>query len=140
MMPPQGNNDNVTAYKQGMVLMREGAKALNACIVLTGKVQVFKTVDGQEVVLAEVGPGGVVGEMALIDDAPRMASVRALEPTTVWVVPKATFKRLLAGAPPLMRYILQNFLGNIRATSDRVVKATAVPEGAAEPAGKAEAP
>jgi CRP-like cAMP-binding protein len=121
--PPGANGENVTTYKQGMILMREGARALNACIVLTGKVQVFKTVGDQEVVLAEVGPGGVVGEMALIDDAPRMASVRALEPTSVWVVPKASFTRLLKSSPPLMRYILQNFLRNIRHTSDRVVKA-----------------
>jgi CRP-like cAMP-binding protein len=50
-------------------------------------------------VLAEVGPGEFFGEMALLSTAPRNASVRCKEATTVLGIPKSQFKLLAANVP-----------------------------------------
>jgi CRP-like cAMP-binding protein len=51
--------------------------------------------DGSEQVLGELGVGDYFGEMALLSDAPRTATVRALEPVVTWSLDKASFAELL---------------------------------------------
>jgi CRP/FNR family cyclic AMP-dependent transcriptional regulator len=50
-----------------------------------GHLEVFKRRDDAEVVLGQVGPGECVGEMSFIDMQPRSATVRATQPSELWV-------------------------------------------------------
>jgi CRP-like cAMP-binding protein len=52
-------------------------------------------------VFAVLGPGDCFGEMALLDSAPRNASIRCVEPTTVLSIPKREFGLLAANVPGL---------------------------------------
>ncbi len=61
----------------GTVVFREGDDGDRACVITTGEVEVLKASGSRDVLLAVRGPGDVVGEMALLDAAPRMASIRA---------------------------------------------------------------
>jgi CRP-like cAMP-binding protein len=60
--------------------------------------------------------GGVFGEMALIDDEPRMANTNALTKTVCIVVPGDAFKMKLNAADPLIGALLRVFVENIRST------------------------
>jgi serine/threonine-protein kinase len=79
------------AFPAGALILREGDPGDAAYMIVSGRCRVFRKVDGQEETLLTMGPGEVFGEMALLLEEPRAASVEAAEPVTVLVLDKATF-------------------------------------------------
>ena len=75
----------------GHVLMRQGASGGEMFVIATGGVVVDR--DGHEV--ATLGPGSVVGEMALISEGPRTATVTTTEPSTLFVLAHREFHSLM---------------------------------------------
>ena len=68
----------------GKLLLREGAESDHAYMIESGKVEVFHPLEnGEEEHVAFLGPGQIVGEYGVIDDAPRSASVRAVVRTAL---------------------------------------------------------
>lgn len=65
-------------------------------------------------VLERVGPGGVFGEMALIDDAPRAAAALASQPTEVAVIDKPTFLTLIAEEPEFALQVMKLMAERVR--------------------------
>src|SRR6185436_2134689 len=66
-------------------------------IVLSGRLKVMMSdADGKEVILSILGPGEFFGEMGLIDDSPRSASVVTIEPCELLSIAKRDFKKSLA--------------------------------------------
>lgn len=68
-------------------------------------------------VLDKVGPGGVFGEMALIDDAPRNAAAQASQPTEVAVIDKRTFLTLISEEPEFALQIMKLMAERVRRKS-----------------------
>ena len=68
----------IKGFKSGETVIEEGTKGTSAFIILSGTVGVLKRSGGKEVQLATLGQGQVFGEMGLIEDRPRSATVRAL--------------------------------------------------------------
>jgi len=66
---------------------RENEPADSLFVIEAGRVAILKQWQGQEQLLAELGPGDCFGEMALMDLSPRSASVKALEPTVTIEIP-----------------------------------------------------
>ena len=67
-------------FNVGARLFKEGDAGDVAYLIKSGKVKITKTgEDGQQKVVGLVGSGGIVGEMALIDDQARIATVEAME-------------------------------------------------------------
>jgi serine/threonine-protein kinase len=79
------------AFPAGALILREGDPGDAAYMIVSGRCRAFRRVDGQEETLLTMGPGEVFGEMALLLEEPRAASVEAAEPVTVLVLDKATF-------------------------------------------------
>lgn len=77
-------------FSRGEFIVREGEPGETAYMILRGKCRAFYTVDGMEEVLGTMEAGEVFGEMALLLDEPRAASVVALEEVEVTVLDKAT--------------------------------------------------
>lgn len=95
-------------YSKGMRLFNEGELAASVLILVTGSVEITcATADGAEVVLATERPGALLGEMAVIDPAPRSASATALEDSVVLVVDAPTFFDLVAIGHPAASQILR---------------------------------
>lgn len=67
----------VRMYPAGSAIIREGDTSMSLYVVVSGRVRV----DVQQSHVREIGPGGFFGEMGVIDDRPRSASVVALETT-----------------------------------------------------------
>src|SRR5439155_1038095 len=63
-------------YEPGHEIVRQGDTGVGAFIIRSGKVDVVQDRSGKETKLATLGPGEVFGEMALLDEFPRSATVR----------------------------------------------------------------
>jgi CRP-like cAMP-binding protein len=110
-------------YAAGEVIFKEGEIGRRcAYLVQSGKVEISKrAADGETFILGYINDGGIFGEMALVDNKPRMAMARAADTTTVIIVTEATFEDKLRKADPFIRGLLNMFVRNIRETTDKMI-------------------
>lgn len=101
-------------FPKGTVIFREGDSGRRAYIVQMGQVEIAKGRPPQRKVLGVIGPGGIFGEMALVDDQPRMAEAVAIEDTTCLVVGREQFRDKLDRADPFIKALLRILVNNIR--------------------------
>ena len=99
----------------GETVIQEGDAADAMYVVLSGSLEVTKLTEGRQVVLNRVGPGEVQGEMALLEDTPRAASVTALTESTLLRVPVSTFRELVED-PKFLLSMLKTVIGRLRST------------------------
>jgi signal transduction histidine kinase len=105
----------VRSYPQRTVLCREDAYEAIFYIILDGKVQVTKAIaSDQSRLLKTLDAGDFFGEMALIHDAPRAATVTALTPVTVLEIRKDAFNKLLHTSASLSRALVQEVSRRLR--------------------------
>ncbi len=86
-------------FEAGDSILEEGSIGLGLFIITAGRVEVFRIHDGRKVVLAVLGAGNVLGEMALLDDQPRSASAVALEDTEYLLLTREGFRTLVKRHP-----------------------------------------
>jgi CRP-like cAMP-binding protein len=92
---------------KGQIIIREGEYGQDAYLVQSGEVSVFITKDEEEVELARLAAGQIVGEMAFVFDAPRTASVKATQDTNLIVISRQQFQEKLRESDPTVRAIVQ---------------------------------
>lgn len=108
-------------YPKGAVIVNEGEEGNSLFVIQTGSVKAYLSDDkGKEVVLSTPGPGEYFGELALFDDAPRSASVAALEPCRVMMISKAMLREALKERPEIAVALLKGLATRIRALTDNV--------------------
>jgi signal transduction histidine kinase len=98
------------------LVIEEGGTGDGLHIVLRGELLVSRRDEGRDHVLAVLGPGELVGEMSLVDDSPRSASVRAREETELIVVDPLEFRRLIASSSTAALIIMRTIMGRLRST------------------------
>ena len=98
----------------GDQIFKEGDEGRLAYVVEEGEVEVFKTVDDHEQVIGTVGKDGIFGEMALIDNKPRMAAARASTSCTIICVTRQMFDEKVNQADPFIRGLLKILADNNR--------------------------
>lgn len=109
------------SYSKNTILVNEGDQSEMFYIILTGKVKVYVSDEkGKEVLLNMAGPGEYFGELAIIDDAPRSASVMTLEPCQMAVVSRAGFERCLAEHPGFAMGLIRTLVKRVRSLTDQV--------------------
>ena len=87
------------SFPAGSWLMREGEVGDRFVIVESGAVDVIQG----GVTLRRLGPGDGVGEIALVHDIPRTASVRAVDAVTAWALDRESFVSAVSGTPDSLR-------------------------------------
>lgn len=102
------------SYAPGQEILHQGDTGVGAFIIRSGKVEIVQEKDGKETRLAVLGPGDVFGEMALLDEFPRSASARAVEPTTALGIQRWHFKGILESHPQLALALLPILTRRIR--------------------------
>lgn len=102
-------------YRTGEVLMRQGDAGDNASVIIEGTAEVVVERDGREQVLAERGPGDLIGELALLCDAPRSATIRAKTPVEVLLVSRDVLFRLLEDNPQVGASLTRTIAGRLEA-------------------------
>ncbi len=117
------NTDETTIsrrFSAGEEIFRMGDPARSAYIIEHGNVEVSTTRVGEKMVIAELGNGEIFGEMSMIDDAPRSATVTATEDTQVIVIDRERFQRHRSDGDPLMNMLLRVFLTRLRDTQQKL--------------------
>ncbi|GAB4581994.1 MAG: hypothetical protein Fur0022_47460 [Anaerolineales bacterium] len=100
----------------GEVLFQEGSPGDMAYVIKEGQLEILKQSGARELLLAVRTTGDVIGEMALLEDFPRTATVRAKSPTTLITIHKDHFNHLLDISPSASRALLNTVLNRWRAT------------------------
>ena len=110
-------------YGSDEVIFKEGEVGRRcAYLVENGRVAISKTTgDGSEKILGYISTGGIFGEMALVDNKPRMAKAVAVDTTTLIIVTEQSFEQKLRKADPFIRALLNIFVRNIRETTDKLI-------------------
>jgi len=106
-------------FKTGDVIFKEGDPGKTMYVIQTGKVEVYTKVNKQKTVLAELGPGSIFGEMALIDEQPRSASIRALTEVICLEITELRFKYLLENVPEWMQKFFHILVSRLRVTDQK---------------------
>ena len=89
-------------YPAGAALLRQGETGVGLFIVTRGSVRVSQETPGGDVRdLGTFERGAVLGELSLLDDLPRTATVTALEPTAALVIPVWDFRAALRESPDI---------------------------------------
>jgi CRP/FNR family cyclic AMP-dependent transcriptional regulator len=101
-------------FPAGAVIIRQGEPGTRAFIIESGEIEIWTTVDDKRRQLGVVTTGGIFGEMALIDNQPRMASATALTGTTCVIINDVVFDKKMAAADPFIAGLLRIFVRNIR--------------------------
>ncbi|HZX29349.1 MAG TPA: cyclic nucleotide-binding domain-containing protein [Telluria sp.] len=82
-------------YLPGEVVFDEGEEGQALYLILAGRVSISRVYAGDTEVVTELGPGAFFGDMALLDNSPRNAQARAIEPSEMAVFFRADFMGLL---------------------------------------------
>ncbi|GJL85380.1 MAG: hypothetical protein DHS20C02_11550 [Micavibrio sp.] len=91
---------------EGTMIMKQGDSGNCAYLIQSGSVLVYTEHKGKHVELATLELGEIFGEMALIFDEPRTASVKALEDTNLIILTRETMKQKMARTDPTIKAII----------------------------------
>lgn len=93
-------------FGAGQVILREGDDGGNAFLIQSGEVMVYAMKEGEEVELARLSSGDIIGEMALISDGERTANVKAAKDTTLITISRQQFEDKLRESDPTIRAMI----------------------------------
>ena len=100
---------------RGSAVVHEGDRTDFVYFVLTGNLKVMVSdEDGREVILTILGQGEMFGEMGVLDDSPRSASVVAVSPADLVTIAKTDFKRLMQENFELSWHVMCNLTRRLR--------------------------
>lgn len=109
----------VIKYKAGDIIFRENDPGNSMFIVQSGTVEVSKTINKQKIVLAKLKKGSIFGEMALVDDKPRSATVSAITDVSCLEMSRMLFNKRLEEIPKWMRSFYQILVDRLREADNK---------------------
>ena len=102
-------------------IMAGGDATDSLYIVLSGRLKVMMSdSDGKEVILSILGPGEFFGEMGLIDDEPRSASVVTIEPCELLAIAKRDFKKCLLENNEMAMAVMRGLVKRLREADRKI--------------------
>jgi len=107
------------SFAGGDVIVREGESGIGLFIIGSGQVEVTQQRGGRDERLRYMGAGEVFGEIGLLADHPRTATVRATGPTTCLVLTSLSFHDALDGSPEIAGPLLKTVAGWLVEAEDR---------------------
>lgn len=93
-------------YKKGEVIFAQGEAGDCAYLIEHGRVQISVHKSGEDFAVNILGEGQIFGEMAIIDRAPRSATVTALEPTRLCIIAHDSLMNRIHAADPVVRLLM----------------------------------
>ena len=111
------------SFKKDEILFKQGDSGIGLYIIASGKVKVVKEMsDGSELEVAVHGPGAFFGEMTVLDNAPRSASVIAIEDTDCLLLTSWVFKSRMEVQPEIALMVLPVVVKRFRETNERLLE------------------
>lgn len=109
------------SYPKHTVILSEGDNSDSLYLILEGKVKVFlNDEEGKEAIINYQGAGEYFGELSLIDDDQRSASIMTAEKTTLAVISKQTFHQIMKNNPDIAIHLLKDLVRRIRTLTEEV--------------------
>jgi CRP/FNR family transcriptional regulator len=109
-------------YRDGEVICRQGDRGDSMYVVQHGRLIVLREEDGRAVVLRELTSGDIFGEMAIFEDQPRSATVKAQGNAQVLTLDRQAFLRAVHQDPSMAYRILQMMSHRIRTLTEEVAR------------------
>lgn len=106
------------SFAPGQTVFEEGDPGDCAFLIESGAVQIVKRGRTGPVVLATLGKGEIFGEMALVDDQPRMAGAVAAQRASLVVIPRDEFQARLGRVDKVTHKLLNVLVGRVRAVAE----------------------
>jgi CRP-like cAMP-binding protein len=110
-------------YKPGQPLVRQGDLGDAAYILVDGVAEVVLERGGEDMVLTELGKNAIVGEIAILCDVPRTATVRAKTPLTTLRITKEVFFRLVRDFPEIGVEVMRTLAQRLEHTTQQLTAA-----------------
>jgi CRP/FNR family transcriptional regulator, cyclic AMP receptor protein len=107
-------------YKAGEVIVHEKTVGNSAYIIETGKVEVSRKFGDQRIVFTTLDRGAIFGEMCLIDQLPRSATITAVEDTALTIMGQVQFQNVLRQLSPPVLSIIKVMTERLRLTGSLV--------------------
>lgn len=108
-------------YPRGRTIVAEGEPSQSLYILLSGRAKVQRSdSEGKEVILAVLGPGEFFGEMSLIDDAPRSASVITIESSDFMAINKDSFKSMMMQSTEMCLAVMKGLVKRLREADKKI--------------------
>ena len=105
------SRESQKSFKTGETVMRQGETGDCAYIIEEGEVQILiERADGKSYPVGTRGPGTIVGEMAIVDNAPRVATVVATKPCKMLEITRDDFAQRLKTTDPVIHMITRVIL------------------------------
>ena len=109
------------SFPKGRTIVAEGEPSQSLYVLLSGRAKVQRSdTEGKEVILAVLGPGECFGEMSLIDEAPRSASVITIESCDFMSINKESFKSVLVSTPEISMRIMKGLVKRLREADKKI--------------------
>jgi len=113
------------AYKDGEIIVTQGSRGREMYVILSGSAQVeIETDSAGRSVIATIAEGDFFGEMAVFQDRPRSATVRALGPTRVLAIDPQSLLRRIAQQPTLALRMLERMAQRVRDLNEAAARCT----------------
>lgn len=114
------DNFETKTFAPGVNIFREGDKGDLVYIVTAGRVKIWRDHNGNEHIFGYIEKDGIFGEMALINDKPRIANASAEGEVTCQVVSRADFQNKLDSMNTFVRTLVKILATNIRSLSYQI--------------------
>jgi len=109
------------SFPRGTTVIAAGDSTDSLYVVISGRLKVMMSDDeGREVILSMLGPSEYFGEMALIDDSPRSASVITLETCELLVLAKRDFKKCVAENFEMSMTLMRGLVKRLRDADQKI--------------------
>ncbi len=108
-------------FAGGQRFFSQGDPSDAAYVILEGRASVLLSTPSGEIQVAELGSNALVGEMGILSDTPRSATIMASEPTTALRIDKRVFLELLAQFPQMSLAIMRELAKRLERTNAQLV-------------------
>ena len=113
------------SYRPGEILFHQGDPGDAAYVILTGKADILADSPNGEMKVAELDNNDIVGEIAILCDVSRTATVKAAVPLEALRIRKDDFLKLLADYPDMMLEVLRSLADRLTRTTTELTEARA---------------
>ena len=115
-----GSLTRIASFPTGAKIVEMGDSGISLFVILEGQVRVLYPARSSNCELARLGPGDFFGEMALLNDKPRSATVEAMEDVELLVLEQDDFRNVILEAPPVAIQLIESLSIRIRSADEHI--------------------
>lgn len=118
------SEDNIFPLKKGEILFEKGEKGGSVFLIIEGEIQIFTVKECEEIELARMKPGEVIGTVTCLTNSQRFASVKAYTDSTLKEFTPLQFKSMIDNLPKWIKIIVKDITNRISSMNEKYIDAT----------------